>query len=206
LTAKPAPLTGDEAQAIVPKGLFKQGTLTPAQKKSLETYETGWFMVINSFLRGKTSREDVDNRDLNIIENIDSAMRESVLPKPIQTWRGMFRSKLLFGDSLDHDLTGFSWLEKGYGSTTTQEKVVETFNLSDDRQDPKYARQNVKMKINIAAGVQALQTSTSSKGSAANGPQAEITLQRDLVWKVVKDNGYDAAGVRQIEVEVDIQS
>jgi hypothetical protein len=195
------PLTGDDAHRVVPKGLFKRGTLTPKQRKELKTYESGWFMVINGFLRRSLWGDPDYKRDEETATVVREAIRESILPEPIQTWRGMFQAKSVFGDSWDNDLTGFSWDDLAFGSTTTDEKIVDLFNLKQESRNPALAG-DVKMKVYVPAGVGALETSTSTKGSAANGPQAEITLQDGLTWKVIKDNGFNSEGVRQLEVSV----
>lgn len=207
--AEPKALSGEAAHEIVPKGLFKRGSMTPQQRKSLKTYESGWFMVINGFLRKKRQGDPDYAQEALDVERIDSAMEESVLPQAIEGWRGLFSSRVLFGDRLDKDLTGFSWRELGYGSITTNEDIVRTFitgfnNVENPNAKP--VPDSVKMKVRVSAGVKALETSTHTKGSKENGPQAEITLQHDLDWKVVKDNGIDAEGVRQIEVEIDLAS
>lgn len=204
---RPAPLRGDAAHAIVPKGLFKRGTLTPNQRKALKTYESGWFMGINNMGReGRENDPHTDKFDIEraeYIRELDGAMAESILNQPIEAYRGLFRARKLFGDRMDNDLTGFSWQDGGFGSITTEERIADLFNVEPANEQSRFKGQNVKMMVRVAAGIGALETSTSAKGSKANGPQAEITLQRKLVWRVVKDNGYDANGVRRLEVEVD---
>lgn len=197
-------LTGDDAQGVVPKGLFKRGTLTPDQRKQLKVYESGWFSVINAFLRGGEKIEDMeDQRTANTVASIDSAMDESVLPEDIQVWRGMFGSEALFKDDFSGDLTGFAWTELGYGSTTTEESVTNTFMVGDKSDHPKYKGKDVKMIVSVPKGTKALQTSTRTEGSQANGAQAEITLQRGLKWRVTKDHGFDPEkGYRVLEVQV----
>lgn len=199
-------LSGDEAHAIVPKGLFKKGSMTPDQRSALKTYESGWFMVIQGFLRRKRwGQEDYQDEE-RYVNRIDSAMDESVLPQPIQAWRGLFSARTLFGDRLDKDLSGFSWKELGYSSVTTEEKIVNLFTSGSPDPNAKPVADSVKIKLHVSAGIKALETSTSTTGSKTNGPQAEITLQRDLKWTVVKDNGIDAQGVRLLEIQVDLPS
>lgn len=201
---RPKPeLIGDDALNSVPKGLFIRGSLTPKQRKELKTYETGWFIVINTWIReGLKIVDSIDNQTARTVAEIDGAMDGSVLPSPIQTWRGMYRSRLLFGDRLDHDLTGFEWKEEAYGSTTTVESITDKFR-SDPKDNGDQHGENVHMTVHVPAGIKGLQVSTATKGSEENGALAEIVLERGLKWRVRKDNGYDAAGVRQLEIEVD---
>lgn len=189
--------TGEAAQALVPKGLFKRGTLTPAQRKALKAYETSFFRAINKFARAGLKVQDRDDeRTLALVKELDGAMAESVLPEDIQVWRGMYRARTLFGDRLDNDMTGFSWDDNGFGSTTSKESVANDFSPHGP-----HIQDSVRMVVRVAKGTGVLQTSTHTEGSEFNGPQGEITLQRGMTWRVVKDNGYDANGVRQLEVE-----
>jgi hypothetical protein len=283
-------LSGQAAHDIVPKGLLKRGSMTENQRRAVKTYETGWFTVINGFLRDKLWGDPDYKTEERDIGRMDSAMDESVLPQPIQTWRGIRNADRLFGDKIHQDLTGFSWQELGYGSTTTLESITDQFMLqarNDDRirkaylqlsgnpgvpisladlrdklsdlsradldrfllqmnreglidLEPEVNRRrlddraraagillggenvhminiradnlkvqdlgNVKLKVHVSAGVKAIEVSTQTKGNKDNGPQAEIVLQHDLIWKVVKDHGTDPEGVRHLEVQVDIAS
>lgn len=199
---KNKPLTGEAVHALVKRGLFKEGTLTKPQKRAIETYESGWYGVIQMFLRGGEKIEDrEDERTARTIADMDSAMEP--LGQPIQTWRGMYHSKRLFEDRLDGDLTGFEWDEMGYSSTSTQEKIADSYNVNDADFHPRQAGQNVKMNLTVSADVKAVELSTINRGSPANGPQAEITLQRGTRWRVVKDHGkHPTTGSRLLDVEV----
>lgn len=188
-------LKDDEAMDSVPKGLFKKGTLTGPQMQAFETYETSYYRQINGSLR----KGDVHPSDQRIIDKMDSAMDESVLPEDIEVWRGMYTARDLFKDALDGDLTGFEWKELGFGSTTTKEsKAHDYLVLSRER----YQGQNVKLKLRVPAGTKAVQVSSSTQGSQYNGPQAEVTLQRNLVWRIIKDHGTHPDGYRMLEGEV----
>jgi hypothetical protein len=195
------PLTGKKALDSVPKGLFKRGSMTKEQRAALQVYESGWFVVMNNTMRRGELNDPGNEKELRDVMRIDSAMDESLLPSDIQAWRGMFAAKQLFGDSLDGDLTGFTWEDQGYGSTTTNEEIVDRFNVTGT-ENPRFKGGNVKMKVMIPAGTKALATSTFEQGSKANGPQAEITLQHGMRWTVVKDNGV-IDGVRNLEVRTD---
>lgn len=197
--APPQVLEGQAVHDMVKKGLYKRGSLDPKQRKALQTYETGWSLVINNWLRTDRPIDpltaQIDAQTGRTVDQLDSAMKDSVLTSDIRVYRGTFRSDLVFGDSLSGNLEGFTWHEKGYGSTTTNIEVTKQFNAPGNEG-------NVLMTVKVSKGIKALEVSTWDKGSDTNGPQAEIMLQHDLQWRVVKDNGYDGNGVRQLEVEV----
>lgn len=202
-SAPPKPLTGQSVHGAVPSGLYKPDTLTLQQEDALKNYETGAYKSINGYLRKEGATNDpFEKSAAKYIPIIDSAMDNSKLTSPIEVYRGMYNSQDLFGaDNLSGDLSGFVWQEKGYGSTTSNKAVADGYKLEDEFNHPKYKGGNVQMLVRVPAGVKALQTSTWTQGSTANGAQAEITLERGLKWKVVKDNGY-VNGIRQLEVEV----
>ncbi len=194
---------GQAAHDAVPAGLYKPGTLTREQHDALAVYETGWCMVINGVLRGDKLAEASDE-DRATIGHLDDAMDASRLTEPIEAHRGLFNASSLFGDRIELNLEGFSWQEKAYSSTTTDEAITDQFlvkNAATGGLDE--FGDNVRMVVRVAAGLGALQTSTATEGSDTNGPQAEITLQRNTRWTVVTDRGYDADGVRVLEVAVD---
>jgi len=125
-------LTGQAALDAVPKGLFKRGSMTPKQREALKTYESGWFVVINNRMRdGRPVEDAIDRKDEATIALIKEAMEGSITESPIQGWRGMYRSQMLFGDRLGHDLTGFKWHDKGFGSITVNEKITDKFNVEE---------------------------------------------------------------------------
>jgi hypothetical protein len=198
-------LTGDAAMDIVPKGLFKKDTLNAKQIKGIRAYETSEFRTVNEYLRsGKLIDPEATGNTgyvSRIVDAMDSAHSESVLDQAIQVWRGMYTSRQLFQDSFDGDLTGFSWKELGYGSTTAKESVAHDFMVLTS-ENPKYKGQNVKIRVNIPAGVKAVQISSSTEGSPTNGAQAEINLQRGLTWRITKDHGWHPDGYRLLDAEV----
>lgn len=191
---QPALLTGDEALTSMEKGLPKRGSLTPKQRKALKQYESADFVLINGFLRRQGKVEDsVDSVTFRVIEAIDSAMKESHLPAPIQSWRGFQRANRVLGDAINSDLTGYEWRELAYSSTSTEEHVPEYFMVSEDQGG------QVKMRVFVAAGTEAVQISPSSP----RGEQAEVMLGRNTKWRVIKDYGVDPQkGWRLLDVEV----
>lgn len=190
---------GKAVHDLVPRGLFKRGTLTSSQTKSLKTYETGWFMVINDWLRRpREPEDDEDLKSAKVVEDIREAMNDSKLTKDAQVWRGMFNARTVFGDAFDNDLTGFAWDDLAFGSTTTIDGFAKEFVSVNGKPVPN----SVVMKVFVPAGTKALQTSTHSEGSKDNGPQGEITLADGMTWSVTKDLGVASDGIRYLEVEV----
>lgn len=189
--APDAPLTGNTALKSVPKGLTVRGSLDTKQRKALKDYESAFFFAINGFLRRGAEPQDASGRRmLDLVESIDSAMNESLLPNSVQSWRGMSRADQLFGDRLSHDVTGFSWEEKAFSSTSTEEKIAKQFmNVGANPGG------EVLMRVVIPAHSKALKISESH-----NGNQAEILLQRNTRWKVVQDHGINDRGIRRLDV------
>lgn len=187
--AVPHVLSGDQALNSVKKGLPIRGSLTIKQRNALKEYESAAFQSINGNLRRGTL--DESPRAKEFVTRINSAMDESVLDNPLELWRGMGDARKLFGDSLDGDLSGFSWQELAYSSASTEERVAKSFAVgaSDN--------QNVVIRLLTPAGIKGLQISGSDQGN-----QAEILLQTNTSWRVTKDYGVDSRGVRRIDVEI----
>lgn len=189
-------LTGLDAFKATPVGLHKRGTLQPKERKAFRVWESGWFIVINNFLREKQGTADrIDSETQATVDQMDSAFSRGILKDPIQTWRGLYKADRLFKDSLNRDLTGFTWKEHGYTSTTYVEKITDDFMLDGEEN-------NVKVIVHVDAGVGAVEVSTDF-GNKTDGGQAEIALQRGTRWQVIKDHGkHPTKGYRLIEVRV----
>jgi hypothetical protein len=200
---KKTELTGRAALGAVKNGLHKRGSLQPKQRKAFREWESAWFSVINGFLRRTDARDEgssVDKAILNTVAEMDAAFSGSKLSDPIQTWRGMYRARRLFGNALDHDLTGFKWNELGYSSTTYQEKIANDFMLAQFDDEP----DNVKLIVHVDEGVGVVEVSTEF-GGKNDGGQAEIALQRGLTWEVIQDRGkHPTKGYRLLEVRVSL--
>jgi hypothetical protein len=185
----PLRLSGDSALDSVPKGLPKPGSLTTKQRNAFKTYESAAFLGLNGFLRRRTEISDKSEaRTAATIAEIDSAMDGSVLPNHVEAWRGISNADRLFGDALTGDLTGFSWEELAYSSTSTEESVAREFIVGDN---------GILIRVLTPAGTKAVQISESHDHN-----QAEILLARGTAWKVVKDHGMGPSGKRVIDVEV----
>jgi hypothetical protein len=187
--------TGQAALDAAPMGLVgnNKDKLTKGQTAALNRYNSHEFVFFNNFLRERrTAEDDFDRETVQVINDIDSVMANSKLTKDVTVHRGIRRSRRLFGDSLNGDLTGFEWKELGYSSTTAKESVIEDFAVNIGA--PQGG--TVKMKVNVKKGLSAVQL------SGMNG-QAELMLGHDVNWKITKDHGIDpVSGHRVLEAEV----
>lgn len=103
------------------------------------------------------------------------------------------------------DLTGASWLDQGYTSTTANPAFAEAFGerwARAARDMPSTEGEPVIMTITVPEGTGAIQLGdmppTTEPGDREHS--AELMLQRGLTFKVVADHGVDDKGFRRIEV------
>lgn len=204
VATRPAPPTFDarhraaasdeRALEATPAGLPRQSgapTLSRQQRDALRDYESSFYYAINGQLR----RDEVGTLVGRRVAHIDQVMALSRTNTDIAAWRGITDATRLFGGRLDGDLTGFTWLELAYGSTTVDRRVAETFTYPGVDGTPK-----VLMRILVPRGTGAARISR--MGDGLGGPQAEVLLQRGLRMRVVADRGMSPAGYRMIDVEV----
>ncbi len=193
--AEPEPSPGDEldedatARAVLaaaPLGLGRDdgGGLTAAQADAVTEYQSSFFYAINGQLR----RDEVDPLVRPIVDAMDSAMALSKLTADVQVWRGIAEPGKVFGDRVDGDMTGLSWREDGYVSTSASSKVGRDFTYEGAGSGP------TLMRVSVPRGVGAVQV------SGLYG-QAELVLDRGHAFTVTADHGV-TAGIRRLDVEV----
>lgn len=178
-----AATTGMDAWSAVPKGLGPGGGLTAVQRAALREYKSSFFVAINGQLR----RSDLSAGVARTVGNLDDVMAASRLRTNTQVWRGIGHPQKLFGDVLSRDMTGVTWRELAYTSTSAEERLARDFALQNVGNAP------VLMRILTPAGT----------GAATLGrDQAEILLQRGLTFRVIADRGISPQGYRLLDVEV----
>lgn len=119
------------------------------------------------------------------IADIDAVIARSTLQNDIVVWRGVGPSNA-FGHRIDGDLTGFTWTEEAYTSTSVRRELSDTFARR------RGAGPGVLMRILLRRGTHGLDL-------GAN--EGEILLERGLDLRVVRDRGV-VNGVRLVDVEV----
>jgi hypothetical protein len=180
---------------ISPPELEPKPAWTSAQveesEKALRWYRGSGYDLINRRLRAG----DPDHED---IRAIDRVMDISGLKRPVLGYRGIQRPGLVFGsDWNDVDLAGLEWTEKAYVSVSVDERVAS--NFAGGGHPP------LVMRIVTPAGAPGVRLSDiapSSRSPMGIREEAEILNKRGIKYRVVADHGYDAAGVRRIDVEV----
>lgn len=186
--------TGEKALRAVPSGLGRAASrargdipLTRQQRTALREYESTNYYVINGQLR----RGAPDASTTRIVGHIDAAMASSAVRDDLLVWRGITSPQKIFGDRLAGDLTGFSWREDAYTSTTADKKVARDFLYEGDDAG------SLQMRILLPKGARAVRISEGGYGG-----QSEILLSRGRSFRVVADRGVSPQGARLIDVEV----
>lgn len=190
-----AAASNERALSATPAGLPRQSgapTLTRQQRAALRDYESSYYAAINGQLR----RVEVGTLVGRRVERIDQVMALSRTSVEIAVWRGVTNAGRLFGGRLNRNLTGFTWTERAYGSTTADRRIATSFTYPGADDTPK-----VLMRILVPRGTGAARISGMGSG-LGGGPQAEVLLQRGLRMRVVADRGMSPDGHRLIDVEV----
>ncbi len=187
------PLTGDAARRAAPASLTTGRGLTDEQEGGLGFYRATGFEIVNDYLRGDprfgqyyAGTEALADERVGVI---DSAMNNSRLTGDAEVWRGIENPQRLFGDALDGDMTGATWTERAYLSTTTDEAVAGRF-AGASTSDP-----GVVMRITAPEGTGAVELSGADY-------ESELLMERDLELRVTADHGVDERGVRHLDVEI----
>jgi hypothetical protein len=188
-----ATVVGDEAAlAEAPFGLGRKGgrpaEFTDDMARAVNTYTGAEYAAINATLRGLPLPYGYTTEDVaGTISGLEDAFGASKLTADVLAWRGMLNGKGVFGAALDGNLTGFSWLEEGYGSTSALEKRAKNFAGKSGN--------GVMMRMFIPSGTGAIEASGAQL-------EAELLLQSKLKATVVADHGVGPDGIRYLDVEV----
>lgn len=178
---------GQEVLDAAPIGLNRETTgLTAPQAEAFRTY-MGLFGCrrINGGLRSG----EMDDQTRAEVGHIDDAMSSSRLSGDVVIHRGLRDADAVFGDRLGGDLTGATWTESAYLSTSPRESFATNWAREGSGvQDP--SRRPIAMRILAPKGTPAVAVS-----------DAELLLGRGLQLRVAADHGI-VDGVRRIDIEV----
>jgi hypothetical protein len=164
--------------------------MEPDQRQGVNQYTGSWYRSINIFLRTGHA-PDPENLDTirTYISGLDSAMKASKMEQEALVWRSVHNAQMIFGDRLKNDLTGLEWGEESFVSTSALRERTKLFLAGPT------AKNRVQMRILVPAGTHAVEASGTST-------EAELLIDRKTRFRVVRDNGIDENGIRQIDVEV----
>lgn len=173
------------AWASVHAGLGRAGSLNARQRAALREYQSSFFEAINGQLR----RGEVSDRVGQTVATLDQAMGVSRITRDIQVWRGVTSAERMFGDALDRDMTGLTWRELAYTSTSAAERFAQDFGIKGLGSAP------VLMRIVVPKGTSALRLGTLND-------QAEVLIERGKRFRVIADRGISPQGYRLLDIEV----
>jgi 8-oxo-dGTP diphosphatase len=180
---KDASATGHDAHAVA----IQRDKLPEDENYALDKYMSSSYIDINRSLRNGTTPPEETSL-------IDRAMNRGKLSMPITVHRGIKTAKgreATFGAGWqDRDLTGFTWHEKGFSSTSA----------ALDPHDAVFINPAVTHLItHVPAGIAAISMSPAT--STEDPGEDEILLDRDLQYTITHDYGL-VNGQRTLDVSV----
>lgn len=179
LAAAPLGLVDNKVNAVTGKITSKPGPgMTPEEAKALSSYRAAGFVKVNGDLR-KNDGQTTSAATEKIVAPIDAAMSRSQLTSDVSVERGISNGPAMFGDRWQGDLTGTTFVDQGFVSTTTDHTIASEFadripGVSDGGLS----------RISVPAGTSAIKLSD-------QGPfqEAELLLDRGLTYEVTSDTG-----------------
>jgi hypothetical protein len=191
-------MTGEEFDSAITKAASGDAALRAtkiappddASAEALRSYTGGGYREINGTLRSSKGEvpESASYFTQRDIAGVDAALAVRTSSRAIAVTRGVTDHRALFDGQ--EPRAGMTWVDHGFVSTSVG--------------DPGSAFANgdapMRMRILVPRGTR----------SASAGPRQrrdildpdEVLLDRGLTYRVVRDNGMDAEGIRRVDVEV----
>lgn len=159
-------------------------------RQAIQDYSGGGSYAANDALRRAGGHVDqvTDWRARGVIQGMDRALEGAELDRDVVVVRGVTDLALTFGGR--EPVAGMEWVDHGYVSTSAQ------FSASDMFTGVEYGiTGGAEMRILVPRGTRAISSNLLPYDS-------EIVLDRGLTFRVVRDNGVNFDGVRQLDVEI----
>lgn len=160
-------------------------------ERALVWYRGSGYEDINAWLRG-------GDPDHDQIRAIDRVMDASKFTRAVLAYRGIRKPTLVFGAAWnDVDITGLEWEDTAYVSSSVDARVAANFAAG--------GKPPVVMRIVTPAGAPAVRLSDLAppdRSPMGIREEAELLNKHGIKYRVVADHGYDAGGIRHIDVEV----
>lgn len=193
-----------DARVAVPIriGPGSDAALTRDEENAASNYQFGTFKFVNDGLRetrGKVGKIEGSPGSSptsitgttavrQTVTGLDAIMAKSKLTDGITVYRGIENPEKVFGSNWNDDVTGLTWREYGFSSTSPS---VDTAQSYADRPG------SVIMNISAPRGMGALLLDTETDTMT----RSEVVLDRGIRYRVTRDRG-TVHGVRMLDVEV----
>ncbi|MGE5827639.1 MAG: ADP-ribosyltransferase [Micromonosporaceae bacterium] len=150
-----------------------------AESVAIDRYGGEGGYVVNAELRTQAGHlSELSPRNRTTVEGLDSVMRSARLGEDVVVHRRVGSVQQVFGRDFKDDMTGLSWRDHAYVSTSVQHRGT-------------YGSSRLQLRILARAGTSALSHPTLDPD--------EVVLGRGLTFTVVRDRGMES-GMRQLDV------
>ncbi len=204
---KPREMTPDETLAAAPLALQrdKRGgtelvcrqpgvalcedeTTSENVLRAAREYRSTSYQDVNSLLREGEAYTVGNDIAAEWVNRLDTAMAASRLTEDVRVTRGLSEIDGLFPTDVS-DLTGWTWTERAFVSTTVNPGVAEEI-----------FGEAMVMNIFVPKGTGAIQLSESIENGRMS--EGELLLDRNLRMRIIADHGENSRGQRVVDVEV----
>lgn len=190
-----APVRAEEGRLVTPPSGWDEERIGRVSA-SIGRYQGNDYTEINGQLRGlaKPDAETTAN-----IADLDDVIAASALPNNLITYRGWSTVPgALKPHWRDSDLTGLTWADDAYGSTSADRRVAEGFAYRG-------VGEPVLIRTVLRKGTGALRVSNMAppdRDPDGIEEEAELLTPRGARWRVIADHGHDETGRRRLDVEM----
>lgn len=177
LRAAPLRVTDVKVNEYTGKVTSKPGPGMEADEaRALASYRDRGFVKANGSLR-KSGGEVPTGATGDMITRIDSAMSRSQLTHDVAVERGIRNGRAAFGDRWDSDLTGTTFVDHGFVSTTTSHATASDFAAHMGT-----GNEPALVRMSVPKGTSAIQLS-------GREHESELLLERGLTYEITSDSG-----------------
>jgi ADP-ribosyltransferase exoenzyme len=165
-----------------------------AAAAAMRNYTTNDYRAVNSALRDGKGQlpPETSYYTRQTVGGMDRALEGSTASRDLAVSRGVTDyQRMLDGHEPE---AGTTWIDHGFVSTSTEDAAHLGGVFASSGDNP------MRMSIYVPKGTPAISQGPGQRRDLLDPD--EVVLGRGLTYRVVRDNGQDGDGIRQVDVEV----